>query len=210
MKRDDGKPLVLGSLTFKRLVRARTLDSKVENKFSAVKISKPSSSSSSPELAESFASTVPRCEGLELLSRCIVWNRGSSVSLSRPNDVCRFSRGNVDSSSISFSLSSELIFLGRARRCFELKLFDVVVVLDSDGSRLLARGVTKPPPSTAIGMMNSLGLFLIGIVVPLTLVPGEDGFWLCESVVSESLDSLVDWRDKEPRCVDPNAFVDMR
>lgn len=36
------------------------------------------------------------------------------------------------------------------------------VVVDSDCSRLFAFGVTIPPPSTDIGMMNSLGDFLIG------------------------------------------------
>lgn len=37
-----------------------------------------------------------------------------------------------------------------------------VVWLDSDGSILPSRGVMMPPPSIAIGIMNSLGLFLIG------------------------------------------------
>lgn len=43
-----------------------------------------------------------------------------------------------------------------------LNAIDVALLLDSDGSRLPARGVTYPPPSTAIGIMNSRGLFLIG------------------------------------------------
>lgn len=77
---------------------------------------------------------------------------------------------------------------------------------DSDGSRLLARGVTIPPPSTAIGMMYSRGLFLIGIVVlPLVLTVPDirpDAFvdiGPCESVLSESFDSFVDWRDSDAR-----------
>lgn len=38
----------------------------------------------------------------------------------------------------------------------------VIFVGVSEGSRLPCLGVTYPTPSTAIGMMNSLGLFLIG------------------------------------------------
>lgn len=212
MKRDEGKPDELGSLTLSRLVSARTLDSSVENRFSAVKISKPSSSSSSPELAESFGSTVLRCDGRELLSLCIVWNRGSSESLSRPSEVWRLSLENAESSSASFSVRRELILRGRPRRVFEPNPAVVLVALDSDGSRLLDRGVTKPPPSTAIGIINSRGLFLIGMVVPLLLtdaLPGNEGIWLCDAVVSESFDSLVDCRDSEPRAV-PNAFEDVR
>lgn len=69
---------------------------------------------------------------------------------------------------------------------------DAVVWLDSDGSMLRSRGVIKPPPSTAMGMINSRGLFLMGCEVPVTvdcdrLVP----------VVSVS-ESAVDWRDSEP------------
>lgn len=67
LKSDDlGKVGLPSSSTFKRWVKERTLDNKVENKFSAVKISKPSSSSSSPELTESLGSNSPRL-GLELL-----------------------------------------------------------------------------------------------------------------------------------------------
>lgn len=183
----------------------------MEKRFSAVKISKPSSSSSSPELAESFGSTAPRCDGRELLSLCMVWKRGSSESLSRPSDVCRLSRGNDDSSSGSFSLRRELILRGRPKRAFEPNPVEVVVVLDSDGSRLLARGVTNPPPSTAIGIMNSRGLFLMGMVAPLLdTLPGSGGIWLWDAVVSESFDSLVDWREREPRVDEPNAFDDVR
>lgn len=43
------------------------------------------------------------------------------------------------------------------------------VVVDSDVSRLFAFGVTMPPPSTEIGMMNSLGDFLIGCLSPTPL-----------------------------------------
>lgn len=195
MKRDEGNPEEFGSLTLSRLVSARTLDSSVEKRFSAVKISKPSSSSSSPELAESFGSTVPRWDGRELLSLCIVWKRGSSESLSRPSDVCRLSLENDESSSGSFSLRRELILRGRPKRAFEPNPVDVVVVLDSDGSKLLARGVTNPPPSTAIGIINSRGLFLMGMVAPLLailLLLGRGGIWLWDAVGSESFESLVD------------------
>lgn len=140
MKRDEGKPVELGSLTLSRFVSARTLDSNVEKRFSAVKISKPSSSSSSPELAESLGSTVLRWDGRELLSLCIVWKRGSSESLSRPNDVWRLSLENDDSSSGSFSLRREPILRVLPSRALEPNPVEVVVVLDSDGSRLLARG----------------------------------------------------------------------
>lgn len=173
MKRDEGKPVAFGSLTLSLLVSARTLESNVENRFSAVRISKPSSSSSSPELAESVGSTVPRCEGRELLSLCIVWNRGSSESLSRPSEVCRLSLENDDSSSVSFSPRRELILRGRPRRAFEPNPLVLFVVLDSEGSRLLARGVTKPPPSTEIGIINSRGLFLIGMIAPLLLTDND-------------------------------------
>lgn len=107
---------------------------------------------------------------------------------------------------------SYLILRGRPRRAFEPNPLVVFVVLDSDGSRLLARGVTKPPPSTEIGIINSRGLFLMGMVAPLLLtdtLPDNDGIWLCDIVVSESFDSLVDWRESDPRAV-PNAFDDVR
>lgn len=77
----------------------------------------------------------------------------------------------------------------RPRRVLEPNPVEVVVVLDSDGSRLLARGCINPPPSTAMGIMNSRGLFLMGIVDPLV---GSGGIWLWDAVVSESFDSLVD------------------
>lgn len=70
MKRLVGKFDVVSLLTFNRWVRARTRDNSVEKRFSAVRISKPSSSSSSPELPESFGScenNVERFVGLELL-----------------------------------------------------------------------------------------------------------------------------------------------
>lgn len=34
---------------------------------------------------------------------------------------------------------------------------------------LRSRGVIKPPPSTAMGMINSRGLFLMGCEVPVTV-----------------------------------------
>lgn len=73
----------------------------------------------------------------------------------------------------------------------------LVVDADSDGSKLPARGVKKPPPSTAIGIINSRGLFLIGcdeLVPPIVeLEPPIEG----DRIVSVS-DSLVDWRDNDP------------
>jgi hypothetical protein len=49
------------------------------------------------------------------------------------------------------------------------------VVLDSDCSRLFAFGVTIPPPSTEIGMINSLGDFLIGCLsVPVDVTVDDD------------------------------------
>lgn len=118
---------------------------------------------------------------------------GSSVSLSRPIDVWRCIRWNGDdSSSESRSLKIELIFRGRPLN----RLNDVPVLLfDSEGSRLPARGVTNPPPSTAIGIMNSRGLFLIGcdeLDVAFDCGPIVAVDAVCVSDVSES---LVDWRD---------------
>lgn len=190
MKRELGKFDVVSLLTFNRCVRARTRDNRVENKFSAVSSSKPSSSSSSPELPDSFGSwlnTVERLVGRELLfneeekryldfmntsliiglevylKRCIEWNLGSSVSLSRPIDVCRLSLGKAVLVSSSESRSLKIERRGRLERL--LPMLDCVVV-DSDVSRLFAFGVTMPPPSMEIGMMNSRGDFLIGCLSP--------------------------------------------
>lgn len=70
MKRGLGKFDVVSLLTFNRWVIARTRDKRVEKRFSAVNNSKPSSSSSSPELPDSLGSwlkTVERLVGRELL-----------------------------------------------------------------------------------------------------------------------------------------------
>lgn len=58
---------------------------------------------------------------------------------------------------------------------------------------LPSRGVIKPPPSTAMGIMNSRGLFLMGCEEPVIV----DCDILAVEVVSDS-ESLVDWRDREP------------
>lgn len=76
IKRELGK-FDVSLLTFNRCVNARTRDNNVENKFSAVNNSKPSSSSSSPELAESFGScvnVVERFVGRELLWK-LLWGK---------------------------------------------------------------------------------------------------------------------------------------
>lgn len=73
------------------------------------------------------------------------------------------------------------------------RLEDVAVVwLDSDGSMLPSRGVINPPPSTAIGIINSRGLFLMGCDEPVIVA------WDIFVVVVSDSESLVDWRDKEP------------
>lgn len=88
-------------------------------------------------------------------------------------------------------------FLGRLNRRL-LKLLLAVVVV-SDGSMLGSRGVTTPTPSTAIGIINSRGLFLIGCCVTvLALV-----FNVCDIVVSESYDSVVDCRDRVDPLIPP-------
>lgn len=117
------------------------------------------------------------------LNRCIEWNLGSSESLSRPIDVCLWSLGKAElnSSSESRSLKIELMRRGRL-------ILDVVVDDDSEVSIFCGFGVTTPPPSTEIGIMNSLGDFLIGCLSWFNDV--------CDGFVSESFDSLVDWRDK--------------
>ena len=129
------------------------------------------------------------------LKRCMEWNLGSSVSLSRPIEVWRWSLGKAVfvSSSESRSLKIELILLGRLTL-----LLPTLVALDSDCSMLLALGVTTPPPSTEIGMMNSLGDFLIGCLSlfdEVTVDVDCMNDWV--GVVSDSLDSLVDWRESE-------------
>lgn len=212
MNRVLGKFDVDSLLTFNRWVKARTRERSVEKRFSAVSNSKPSSSSSSPELPDSFGSwlnAVERfvgrelllklllipCVGLEIdfdyLKRCIEWKRGSSVSLSRPIEVWRWILGKAPlvSSSESFSLKIELILLGRLTLL--LPTLDCVVV-DSDCSRLFGFGVTIPPPSTEIGMINSLGDFLIGCLSLLDVDCTND--WV--GVVSDSFESFVDWRER--------------
>lgn len=73
----------------------------------------------------------------------------------------------------------------------------LVLSVEFDGSRLPARGVMKPPPSTAIGMMNSRGLFLIGCdELDVCSWDGCVGTVAVDVVcVSDVSDSLVDWRD---------------
>lgn len=94
------------------------------------------------------------------------------------------------SSSESLSLKIELILRGRLIR---LLLTLDCVTLDSDGSMLFAFGVTIPPPSTEIGIMNSLGDFLIGCLsFDDDVTVGVDCTNDCVGVVSESFDSLVD------------------
>ena len=66
------------------------------------------------------------------------------------------------------------------------------VWLDSEGSMLPSRGVIKPPPSTAMGMMNSRGLFLMGWDEPVKVD------WDMFVVVDSVSESLVDWRDRVP------------
>lgn len=127
-------------------------------------------------------------------NRCIEWNLGSSVSLSRPIEVCRLSLGKafpVDSSSESLSLKMELILLGRLTLL--LPMLDCVVV-DSEVSRLLGFGVTMPPPSTEIGMINSLGDFLIGCLSDETVDVDCANDWV--GVVSLSFESFVDCRER--------------
>lgn len=107
-------------------------------------------------------------------------------------EVCRLSLGKavVASSSESRSLKIELILLGRLLRL--LPMLDCVVV-DSDCSMLFALGVTIPPPSTEIGMINSRGDFLIGCLSLFDDVTvDEDCTNDCVGVISDSLDSLVD------------------
>lgn len=76
------------------------------------------------------------------------------------------------SSSESLSLKMELIRLGRLERLL-LPMLDCVAV-DSDCSRLLGFGVTMPPPSTEMGMMNSLGDFLMGCLSPVDVTVDDD------------------------------------
>lgn len=95
--------------------------------------------------------------------------------------------------------STHLNLLGR------LLVVAVLAVLlnvdaESEGSKLPARGVIKPPPSILIGIMNSRGLFLIGwLPLPLTLIV------LCVAfvVVVSVSESLVDCRDNDDRNVFP-------
>lgn len=89
----------------------------------------------------------------------------------------------------------ELIFRGRPKRLNAV----LVLLLDSDGSKLPARGVTNPPPSTAIGIMNSRGLFLIGCdefdVCRLDWAP----IVVVDAVSDVVSESFVDWRDNIER-----------
>lgn len=68
----------------------------------------------------------------------------------------------VVSSSESLSLKTEPILRGRLILLLVPTTLDDCVKLDSIGSMLFAFGVTIPPPSTEIGIINSLGDFLIG------------------------------------------------
>ena len=78
--RELGKPVVRLSSTFNLCVKLRTLDNRVENKFSAVNNSNPSSSSSSPE--DKLSACSDGClVGRELLNRCICRCKRSSLSL---------------------------------------------------------------------------------------------------------------------------------
>lgn len=68
------------SSTFNLCVKLRTLDSRVENRFSAVNNSNPSSSSSSPE--DKLSTCSGGClDGRELLNRCMCRCNRSSLSL---------------------------------------------------------------------------------------------------------------------------------
>lgn len=113
------------------------------------------------------------------------------MSLSLPIDVWRLSFGKPAfvSSSESRSLKMELIRLGRL--VLLLPILDCVAV-DSDCSRLFGFGVTMPPPSTEMGMINSLGDFLIGCFSLFDVTVDVDCMndWL--GVVSDSFDSFVD------------------
>lgn len=51
------------------------------------------------------------------------------------------------------------------RKRVNVERLDVVAL--SEGSMLPSRGVINPPPSTAMGIMNSRGLFLIGCDEPV-------------------------------------------
>ena len=79
-RRELGKPVVRLSSTFNLCVKLRTLDSRVENRFSAVNNSNPSSSSSSPE--DKLSTCSGGClDGRELLNRCMCRCNRSSLSL---------------------------------------------------------------------------------------------------------------------------------
>lgn len=116
------------------------------------------------------------------------------MSLSRPIDVCRLSFGKPAfvSSSESRSLNIELIRLGRLVLLLPPPPILDCVAVDSDCSRLFGFGVTTPPPSTEMGMMNSLGDFLIGCFSLLDATVDVDCMndWL--GVVSDSFESFVD------------------
>lgn len=75
------------------------------------------------------------------------------------------------------------------RRRLNVDLLEVLVAAvwpESDGSMLPSRGVIKPPPSTAMGIINSRGLFLMGCDEPV-MVDCD----ILVVVVSDS-ESLVD------------------
>lgn len=83
-RRELGKPVVRLSSTFNLCVKLRTLDSRVENRFSAVNNSNPSSSSSSPE--DKLSTCSGGClDGRELLNRCMCRCNRSSLSLRATN-----------------------------------------------------------------------------------------------------------------------------
>lgn len=80
--------------------------------------------------------------------------------------------------------------------------FGVVVVedtlwLESECSELPSRGVIYPPPSTAMGIMNSRGLFLIGCDLAILCVIDWETFVVFPVVVESDSESLVDWHDND-------------
>lgn len=187
-RRELGKPVVRLSSTFNLCVKLRTLDSRVENRFSAVNSSNPSSSSSSPE--DKLSTCSGGClDGRELLNRCMCRCNRSSLSLRasktryivespryRSDTLERASKAarvkakgkpylcneeNGDSSSLA-SDNRELILLGLPNLERGTLALDGVPPVLLSGSTLPDLGVTYPPPSTAMGMIYSRGLFRIG------------------------------------------------
>lgn len=185
-RRELGKPVVRLSSTFNLCVKLRTLDSRVENRFSAVNNSNPSSSSSSPE--DKLSTCSGGClDGRELLNRCMCRCNRSSLSLQatktriidsllsiggsnarrkhgglgtrRKPYLCNEENG--DSSSLA-SDNRELILRGLPNLERGTLALDGVPPVLLSGSTLPDLGVTYPPPSTAMGIIYSRGLFRIG------------------------------------------------